>query len=115
MSLATRILADYKRTMGMVGENIAVRRFSGSGPSRTHADTSVRGRVTGYEPKELVGSIQQGDRKVICLVDTLGSVLPVTTGDALMIRGKQLAIITVDDNTRRVSGTLIALEIQARG
>lgn len=115
MALADRILASYQKAFARVGEDIAVRRFSGSGPSRTHVDTTVRARVVGYAPHELIGSVVQGDRKVICLVDTLSGLLPITTGDALYIRGRQVAIKAVDDNTRRVGGTLIALEIQAAG
>jgi hypothetical protein len=115
MSFADRVLADYQQAMAVSGEDIAMRRFSGTPQSRTHADTTVRAKVAGYEPTELIGSIVQGDRKVICLVDTLSGLLPVTTADKLVIRGKEVAIKAVDDSTRRVDGTLIALEIQAAG
>jgi hypothetical protein len=69
----------------------------------------------GYQPKELIGAIVQGDRKVIALIDALGALLPLTTTDKLVIRGREVAIKAVDDNTRRIGGTLIALEIQAAG
>lgn len=115
VALTDRVLADYKRAMARVGEDIAVRRFSGPASARTYVDTTVRARVVGYEPHELVGAIKQGDRKVVALVDALSAVLPVTTADALVVRGKPLAIEAVDDSTRRVDGVLIALEIQVRG
>jgi hypothetical protein len=41
--------------------------------------------------------------------------LPITSTDKIVLRGKELQIIAVDDSTRRVKGVLIALEIQARG
>lgn len=115
MSDAERIAAQYKRSFDRVGEDIAIRRYSGTGQSRTFADTTTRARVTGYEPKELVGTVQQGDRKLIALPTPLASILPLTTADKVVVRGKELAVVAVDDSTRRVGGTLIALEIQVRG
>lgn len=115
MSDAARALASYRRSMARVGEEIAVRRFSGPPASRISVDTTVRARITGYEPHEIAGPVVIGDRKVICLVDTLASLLPLTTADRLVIRGKETAIKKVDDSTRRVGGTLIALEIQVGG
>jgi hypothetical protein len=97
------------------GEAVYVRRYSGTGGSRTHVDTQSKGRVTGYAPHEIVGSIQGGDRKVIVLAASLASILPVTPADRLVVRGRELSIIAVDDNTRRVAGTLVALELQVRG
>lgn len=110
-----QVTADYLAAVGRVGENIAVRRFSGPPATRTHVDTPVRARVMGYQPHEMTGDVVQGDRKVICLIDTLASLLPITVNDKFVIRGAEVRIKAVDDNTRRVNGTLIALEIQASG
>jgi hypothetical protein len=41
--------------------------------------------------------------------------LPITTNDKIVIRGKELAIKAVDDNTRRIGTTLIALTLQVGG
>lgn len=112
---AARAAADYAAAMDRFGEDIIVRRYSGPAASRTHIDTTVRARVMDYQPTELVGGIVQGDIKVIALVDTLSSLLPLTTNDRLVIRGKEVSIKGVDDNTRRLAGTLIALEIRAEG
>jgi hypothetical protein len=52
------------------------------------------------------------------LVDDLisaGFSLPVTKNDKAIVRGKELNIQSVDDNTRRIEGVIIAYEIQARG
>lgn len=109
----------YRNALSIeVGEEINIRRYSGSGLGRTYVDTSVKARVTGYNPDELVGGIQQGDRNMVVLVEDLvngGFVLPVTPNDKVMLRGKELAIMAVDDSTRRIAGTLIALELQCRG
>jgi hypothetical protein len=79
------------------------------------AEVAVLARVLSYQPHEIVGSVVQGDRRVIALVDALGALLPLTTADKLVIRGREVAIKAVDDNTRRVAGTLIALELQVQG
>lgn len=108
-------LASHRAFLAELGETVIVRRYSGTGPSRPHVDTATMARVMGYAPKDLVGSIVQGDRRVIALVDALSAVLPLTTSDKLVIRGREVAIKAVDDNTRRIQGVLIALEIQAEG
>lgn len=108
-------LASHRAFMAELGENILVRRYSGTAPTRTHVDTAAMARVMGYQPKDLVGAIVQGDRRVIMLVDTLAAVLPLRTSDKLVIRGIETSIKAIDDNTRRIAGTLIALDIQAEG
>lgn len=109
---------SYQEAMDAAGETVSVRRYTGTGVGRTHVDTDVRARVTGFQERELVGTIQQGDRKVIMLVDDLaagGFALPVTANDKLILRGTMISIVSVDDSTRRLQGELIAYEIQARG
>lgn len=112
---------SYITAMDNAGDpaaNVSIRRFTGVGTSRVPTDTSARARVVGYQERELVGGIQQGDRKVILLADDLidaGFVPPITANDKLIVRGKQLSIVSVDDSTRRVQGILIAYELQARG
>ena len=75
-------------------------------------------RVVGYTPRELTGTIQQGDRHIIChggrcRAPTTDSppqslTLPLKTSDKVVVRGKELQIIAADDSTRRVDGILIA-------
>lgn len=105
----------YARTLK---ETVYIRRYTGVGPTRPFFDTPMRARVMTYEPQELIGTIQQGDRKCIGFVPDLvdvGFALPVTSNDKLVVRGRELAIIAVDDNTRRDEGELVALELQVRG
>lgn len=98
-----------------VGETISVRRWSGLGSSRTKTEIATKGRMMAYSPDQIVGSVTQGDQKVILLTASIVSLLPLTTSDKIVVRGRELAIKAIDDNTRRVGGTLIALEIQAAG
>lgn len=119
MSLApAEIKADYRSLMNERGETIAIRRYTGAGTSRPRFDAEVLAVVVGFAPKDLVGTIVQGDRKVIVLADDLIDAqfaLPVTTSDKIVVRGKELQIVAADDSTRRVAGVLIAYELQVRG
>jgi hypothetical protein len=112
---ADAVKASYARALT---DRIIIRRYTGAGTTRPRFDVEdLRARVTGYAPHELVGSIQQGDRKVIVLADDLlgrGIALPLTKGDRCVIRGQECAIEAVDSNSRRVGATLIAYELQVR-
>lgn len=70
-------------------------------------------RVTGYAPDELIGDVRQGDRKIIARAE--GMSFTPQRGDKVEVRGKTLNVEFCDDNTRRIQGVLIALEIRARG
>lgn len=118
MSSPTEEKARYKRHLTKVGEEITIRRYTGTGVNRPRFDATVRARVEDYRPEELVGTISQGDRRIVALAEDLYAAqfpMPVTASDKIIIRGRELAIIKADDNTRRLQGVLIALEIQARG
>lgn len=98
-----------------VGEEVVIRRYTGNGASRAPTDVPAMARVMGYKPSEIVGAVVQGDMKVIALADGLDDVLPLRTTDFIVIRGIEKSIKAVDDNTRRIAGCLIALEIQVKG
>lgn len=108
--------ASYRRS---VTDTVTLRKYTGAAASRTLHDTVCHARVTGYAPEELIsgGSVQQGDRKVILLAEDLedaGTAAPVI-GDKLVVRGRELNIQGIDDNTRRIGSTLIAYVLQVRG
>lgn len=114
--------ASYRRMMAVAGSGevrkVLVRRYTGTGANRPRFDAEVRARVTGYQPHELVGTIVQGDRKVILLAEDLSRAqfpTPLRKGDKVVDAGKELNIEAPDDNTRRVQGELIAYELQVRG
>ncbi len=106
-------LAAYRTSIAVTGESITLRTFTGTGAARTAADITVRARVRGYAPAELVGGITQGDREIIVLA------ADVTTapkkGDQVIVRGRALTIEAVDDSTRRLAGVLMAYVLTARG
>lgn len=117
-----QVTAAYRRALGSVGlgEQVKVRRYTGTGGSRTSADSAeLAARVIGYDLREIVGTIQQGDRKVILMAqdvaDLSPSILPLTANDKILVRGRELAIVRIDDSTRRIKGTLVAYEVQVRG
>lgn len=126
MPLTPQEIRDaYRDSLMRVGElntdgtrAVAIRRYSGSGADRPFADTPVLARVVGYEAKELVDPIVQGDRRLIVYAPDLedaGFAFPVRKNDKVVIRGKEVNIESPDDNTRRVAGVLIAIEMRVRG
>lgn len=107
-----------RRQIAQHGEAVTVRRYSGTGEARSSADYATTGRVTGYLPDQLAGNLQQGDRKVIMAYEDLAATaiaLPLLITDKLVLRGKELAIKALDDNTRRLAGEIIAYEIGVAG
>ena len=57
------VKASYRRVLR---ERITIRRYTGSTANQPRFDAeNIRARTVGYAPNELVGSIVQGDRKII--------------------------------------------------
>lgn len=115
-----------RRQLAETGEVITVRRYAGAGASRAIAQQAdVLARVMGYQPKDIAGAVQQGDRRVIMINDpyaavavgkvALSAMLPLSNLDVLSIRDAEIQIVGVDDSTRRIAGTLIGLDLQVRG
>jgi hypothetical protein len=110
--------ASHARMLGQVGEQITFRRYTGTGPDRPYFNAEVTARVVDYAPDALVGGIQQGDRKLIVLAQDLFDAqwpAPPKRGDSAIVRGKEMHVEAVDDNTRRIKGELIAYEVRVRG
>jgi hypothetical protein len=109
---AATALAQHRAFINEIGEDIAIRRYAEDG---TYTDTTTKARVIGAEVEEFTGSMTQKRSKVIALVDTLASILPLVPTDKAVIGGREFAIEGIDDNTRRIGGTLVALEFQVIG
>ena len=111
-----RVKASYLRAMT---DLVIVRRYAGTGTGRPHFDVTAKARVMGDSSQELVGTkLLEGDRKVILYADDLiGKMsLPLTADDKIVVRGKEMAIISPpDDSTRSINGVLVAYELQIRG
>jgi hypothetical protein len=111
-----QIRAEYLDAISTVGEDVVIRTYMGT--SETYDDKTVRARVVEFNPDQLVGAIVQGDRKLIMLatdVDGTGVTLALTTNCKILVRGKELQVKSIDDNTRRVQGDLIAYELVVGG
>lgn len=114
-----QLKATYRRHTEQF-ETISIRQYTGTGTARPKFDWDVAARVVAYDASDLVGPIVQGDRKLIVLHDDLveaGFPFPIGTGPnwKAVVRGKELQIKSVDDNTRRFQGVLIAYDIQVGG
>ena len=106
---------QLRKFLNEIGEDIIVRRYVGFGDAREAQDKPTRARVMGYQPKDLVGSIAQGDRRVIVHADDIASLLPLTDADKVVIRDRECAIKGIDDNTRRIAGVLVGVDLQVAG
>jgi hypothetical protein len=122
---SAQLLDRYRSALAETGEDIEIRRYGGSGAARALVKRAlVRGRVLGMGAEELVGDVVQRTRKVLLLNDpaamaapgclALLDLLPLTTSDKLFFREVEVAILDINDDTRRLNG-LIALEIVVKG
>lgn len=112
---ADETIAAYREDLK---ETVYIRRYTGSGPNRPFFDTQARARLIGYTPEEMVGTIQQGDRKAIVFAPDLvehGFALPISVNDKLVSRGREFQIMSADHNTIREDDVLVAVIVQARG
>lgn len=108
----------YRTQFDLHGEDIVIRRYAGTGVDRPHADYPCRARVMGYAPDELVGGVTQGDRHIVALAEDLEGYSPpftIAKGDKAIVRDVELAIMGVNDSTRRIGSVLIAYDLQVRG
>jgi hypothetical protein len=98
-------------------ETIIVRRYTGAGANRPHFDAAARGKAWGYSVKELVGTVQQGDTRVLVFTDDLiakGFSLPLTSSDKVVVKGRELAIINPAVK-KAPDGKVVVNDLQARG
>lgn len=116
MTMTARMKQLYLDAISTVGENVIIRSYDVG--ADTYTDKTVRARVVDFSPDQLVGPLVQGDRKLIMLasdVESSGLTLALTTNCKCVIRGKELQVKSIDDNTRRVAGDLIAYELVVGG
>jgi hypothetical protein len=107
--------AMYDRELESRGDIVTVRRVVPNAPA---IEARARAIVTGYRPEEITGGIQVGHRRVILSAPDLaagGFPEPPRTNDKIIVNGRQLNVMAVDENTHRIAGVLHAYEIQAAG
>lgn len=78
-------------------------------------DCLVRARVVGFDEAEITAGIEEGQRKMIVFAPDVTWSDPLRSGDRVFAGDLDLYVNTVDDQKRRVDGTLIAYEITASG
>jgi hypothetical protein len=112
MALYDRAKAATRRALTLAGETVTLRTFSGGTATNT---TGIAVRILDYTPQELMTGkgLVQGDQKLIVMAEDV-AVAP-KKNDMAIFRGVATTIQAVDNNTRRIAGTLIAYEIQVRG
>ncbi len=82
-----------------------------------NVDCTVRARLRGYRPDELVGGVQQGDRQVVAYADDVTFIPVLRPGDKVLSpTGRLLNIETVDDSTGYVDGEgVVVYYLRVRG
>lgn len=78
-------------------------------------DVQARAKVSDFSEAEIVAGIQEGQRKLIVFAPDVTWAEPLREGDLAILETGELYINTVDDERRRVDGTLIAYEVTASG
>ena len=99
------------------GDSVFLQRGVAPGPV-TRSTTAVRGKFTAYQPEQLAGPVQEGDRRLILSADDIaasGFALPLRKNDRIDLGSKLLNVQSVDDTTRRVAGVLIGYELRVSG
>lgn len=100
----------YRRQIDAHGETITLRK------GHAGAEISVRARVSGYTPEQLVGPIAIGSRRIIVMAgDVPGSWGVPQKNDRVVWNGVTLTIQDVDASTRRIAGETIAYDMRATG
>ncbi len=107
--------AGFETEVEQRGEEITVRRVVANAPA---IEVTARAIVTGYSPDELVGGVNQADRKVFLSAQDLEDKdfpEPLKRNDKVVIRGKLMNVEDVDDSTFREAGELIAYRLRVTG
>ncbi|MGV6875924.1 hypothetical protein ACUSIJ_24970 [Pseudochelatococcus sp. B33] len=102
--------AAYRRQIDAHGEAVTLRKgFDG-------AEISVRVRVTGFQPEQLVGSVTLGHRRIVILAEDVPSSWGVPQkNDRVIVGALTLTVQHVDSSTRRVAGETVAFDLTATG
>lgn len=112
------ILARYADAFDKAAEPVVVRLYTGTAPGRTFVDHAVRARVVKMDAEPLVGPISQGACElIVSAADVQAAGITLTTGAncKVVVRGKELQITSIDDNSRRGAGAFAAYELTAGG
>lgn len=104
--------ADVQRLIERHGENVTLRR----NPAAPFVDVAVKARVAGFDTKDLVGDIRQGDRQVVIGNAEIAAAAwpgPPARGDRVLIVGLPFTIVSVD--TRKIGDEIAGHWLAVRG
>lgn len=106
-------IAALDKAVQIAGQDIILRRTTGTALIKFDSPTT-RARVVDYRPDELVGEVQQGDRKAILSPTMLANwPAPPTKGDRVVVDGAVWAVMNV--NPLSIGNRLVRIEMQIRG
>lgn len=122
------MIARLDASLERCGEDVVLRRNTlGPGGAQIPFDATIRGHVRGYDPKELTGTIIQGDSKVIVSPTDIdragwpGPAVGAVVGDRRVPRKNDVVVVqgaprqVMSAAPKYVAGTLVRIEIQVRG
>lgn len=108
-------ISALDRALTVTGEDITLRRTTGTNQAPFDVE-SVRAIVRGYEPAELVGSITQGDSKIILSPTEMQArqwTWPPREGDIVIIRDKHRRVEAA--HSIYMGETLVRVELSVKG
>lgn len=118
--LGPELKATYR---SQLKDAVQIRRYAADGVT-VAVEAYARARVAYYTAAELIGTIQQGDRKVIIYADDVetdfqtfldtGMTLPITPDDKCVIGSDEYRIMAAVPRTA-LDGALAAYALQVRG
>jgi len=96
------------------GEDVTLRRYTApTGTPRPKTDVTARARVLAVGADELAGAIKQNQSKVILSPTGLSSLLPIRTGDKVLVAGAEKNVEFA--NHIRIDDTLVRIELTVMG
>jgi len=110
-----RAIASLEAQIGLHGELVTLRRYTASGGTpRPKTDIeNVRAHVRAARADELVGAVKQNQLKVILSPTGIGALLPLRTGDKVLIAGAEKNIEFASHI--RVRDVLVRIELTVQG
>ena len=131
----TRLLSQLNRWLNRKGDTITLRRYFGTGPTRTNTDLTLVAKVKGLTEQQLIGNVAQQTFMVIMsptpliadgwphvsspaitpdqVVSPSSSARLPTTTDKVVVRGKERAISRVVPVFQE--GLCLRIELTATG